>query len=383
MDSTRIAYEIALELGFDLVGGAPLAPPRRAAEFVGWLDAGNHGSMAYLERNRERIVDPSRVLEGGRSLLLVGLGHSREALELPGGARVARYAAGRDYHNWMGKRLLKLRKRLEAQGLAGPFRGVVDAGPLMERSHAAQAGLGSESKAANLLTPGFGPWFFLGELLLGEELEPGAANAGGGDLGTLPNCGTCTACLDACPTQAIVAPGQVDARRCISYLTIEHRGAIARDLRAEIGAWVFGCDVCSEVCPWGSEAVDTSGRLGSHRALEGDGGSPLVGWLLDLEGFSERLNGSPLQRPRREGLARNAAIVLGNLPSDEGREALITALERDPAPEVRSAAGWALAHGHAEDAGTSSAIGRACRLEPDAEAREDLGLSAQEASERA
>jgi len=368
MDRTSQAVEIAFELGFELAGAAPLAPPPRAAELEAWLNAGRHGAMAYLERQRERILDPAKVRPGARGMLVVGLGHARSPVELPGGGRLARYAAGRDYHNWMGKRLEKLRKRLAAAGFDGPWRGIVDAGPLMERSHAAEAGLGSESKAANLLAPRFGPWFFLGELLVGEELEPTPPSA------PLPNCGTCTACLDVCPTEAIVAPGEVDARRCLSYQTIEHAEPIPRELRTELGPWVFGCDLCSEVCPWGNDAPDSAERLGTHRALE-ESPAPLVAWLSRRDGFAERFNGSPLQRPKREGLARNAAIVLGNLPSDEGRAALLDALEHDPSPTVRAAAGWALARGHSRDEGVVPAVERARARESNPEARLDLESS--------
>ena len=336
MDRTQLVLELAAEQGFDLVGIAPLAPPRAAERFEAWLEAGRHGSMDYLERNRDRITDPRKVLPEGQSVLVVGLGHSRDAVALRAGegeARVARYAAGRDYHNVLGKRLAKLARRLESEGLAGPKRKVVDAGPLLERSHAAEAGLGFESKAANLLAPKLGPWFFLGELLLSEELDPTPTPPPG-------SCGTCTACLDACPTTAILEPGVVDARRCISYLTIEHRGAIDPKLREGVGPWVFGCDVCSEVCPWGKDAPDLSARFGDHDGLSGDG--VLERWLApDFEPKVE-LNGSPLQRPGREGLARNAAIALGNLPPSDGSRRALERATSDSSDVVREAAAWAL-----------------------------------------
>jgi epoxyqueuosine reductase len=379
MTRTERALEISLESGFDLAGIAPLAPPPRAREFEAWLESGRHGSMEYLARNRTRILDPREIEPQGRSLLIVGLGHGRPALELEGGARIARFALGRDYHNWMGKRLRQLRRRLEAEGFLGPFRRVVDAGPLLERSHAALAGLGSESKAANLLAPRFGPWFFLGELILGEELEPTAAAPEA--AASLPHCGTCTACLDVCPTRAITAPGRVDARLCLSYLTIEHRELAPRDLRAKIGSWVFGCDLCSEVCPWGREAPDASAVLGVHPELEARDSGPhpqLRRWLTEREGFSTRLNGSGLQRPRRNGLARNAALVLGNLPTDEGREALLEALRDDPDGGVRAAAGWALAHAHGADSGVRAALARGLEREVEEPARGDLRASLEE-----
>lgn len=360
------ALEIAAEVGFDLAGIAPLAPPERGPEFQRWLDDGFHGSMDYLARNRERITDPRTVMAGGRSLLIVGLGHSRPAVELEGGGRVARYAAGRDYHNVIGRLLKKLARQLESEGLLGRKRSITDAGPILERSHAAQAGLGFESKAANLLHPRFGPWFFLGELLLEDELEPTGAPPNG-------SCGTCTACIDACPTDAIVAPGRVDARACISYQTIENRGPIPHELRPELGPWAFGCDVCSEVCPWGSDAPDLSQRFGTHRAVAEAG---LVEWLEAApDAFPAWLEGSPLKRPRREGLARNAAIALGNLPRPEGRTALLKALTFDPAPLVREAAAWALLHGHGGEAGISDRVAAAARSEEDPQARSGMRTS--------
>lgn len=359
MRPEELLLELCTELGFDLAGIAPLAPPPAAERFDRWLAAGHHGSMEYLERQRDRIVDPQRIQPSGKSLLIVGLAHSRPAFELADGARVARYAAGRDYHNVLGKALRKLARRIEAAGIGGAKRSIVDAGPLLERSHAARAGIGFESKAANLLHPRFGPWFFLGELFLDIELEP---------TDTVPSgsCGTCTACIDACPTSAILEPGVVDARRCISYQTIESRGPIPHDLREPQAGWAFGCDVCSEVCPWGDRAPDVSARFGVHPALDGPG---LVSWVRREAPFEVSMQGSPLKRPRREGLARNAAIVLGNRPTEEGRIALLHALDSDPSAIVREAALWGLARGHRADAGTGDRLARALEREVDPGAR--------------
>jgi epoxyqueuosine reductase len=351
--------ELALELGFDLAGIAPLRAPRGAARFEEWLLAGNQADMAWLEQHRERILDPARSLPDGRSLLVLGLGHSRPAVALPDGTRVARYAAGRDYHNVLGRRLRRLARVLRERGLIGQWKKVVDAGPLLERSHAAEAGLGFESKAANLLHPRFGPWFFLGELLVDAELDSGPPPPAG-------SCGTCTACLDACPTQAIVAPGVVDARRCISYHTIENRGAVPHALRPAVGEWLFGCDVCSEVCPWGKEAPDLAARFGLHPALERDGAAA---WLARGSAeFAEQLGGSPLKRAGRDGLARNAALALAARPSDAGRDALLTALA-DPAALVREAAFWALARAHGSEPTVRAALARAEAAESDPDAR--------------
>jgi len=353
METSDFVIETALELGFDLAGVAPLAPPPDAQRFDAWLAAGHHASMEYLERGRDRIVDPARILPAGRSLVVVGLGHSRPALELDCGGKVARYAAGRDYHNIIGKRLRKLARALRERGLVERGRAIVDAGPLLERSHAEVAGLGFASKAANLLNKRFGPWFFLGELIVEAELEPSAPEPG--------TCGSCTACIDACPTDAIRSSGVVDSRRCISYLTIEHRGPIPENLHADLGEWAFGCDVCSEVCPFGTRAPDLTQRFGLHEKLAEE---PLTSWLAP-EPDPEHWRGSPLQRPRRAGRARNAAIVLANRPSEAGRSALLSALANDPDPLVRATCATSLGRGFAADEGVRAALERAGKADAD------------------
>ena len=361
--------EAAAEAGFERVGLAPLLPPPDAGRFRAWIARGEHAGLEWIERQADRIADPRLVLPDGRWILVVGVGHARAAGRLPGGARVARYALGRDYHNVVGKRLRRLGRRLVERGLARRARDVVDAGPVLERSHAARAGLGFASKAANLLDRQLGPWFFLGELLL----DTGDAPVDHEAAPALGSCGTCTACIDACPTEAIVEPGRVDARRCISYHTIENRGGVPRELRASIGDWVFGCDVCSEVCPFGARAPDASGTFGDHGALEG---ARLADWLgigSDAE-FRARFEGSPLRRPGWTGLRRNAAIVLGNRPGEDGRAALEAALEAAE-PLVRAAAGWALARAHGADAGVRVRLEAARDREPDPAARADLSAS--------
>lgn len=379
-DPRERVLEIAHDLGFDLAGIAPWGPPPDAGRLEAWLDAGRHGSMAYLERGRDAALDPPGAWPGGRSLLALGMGHSREAVELPGGGRVARYAAGRDYHNLIGKRLRKLRRRLQEEGLASPGPGFVDATPLLERSHAEAAGLGFASKAANLLHPRFGPWFFLAELVLDVDLEPTASAAPNG------SCGSCTACIDACPTDAILEPGVVDARLCISYATIEHRGLVPHDVREGIGPWAFGCDVCSEVCPWGSKAPDLAERFGLRPELGPEAGSPgdtLAGLLAwgsapmsnREEAFAEAFRGSPMRRPGPDGIARNGAIAMAGAPSERGRAALLEALEHAAAPLVRAAAAWALGRAHAEDRGVNDALDAAARREPDDAAASDMRIS--------
>jgi epoxyqueuosine reductase len=370
--TSQQVLELCFEHGFDLAGIAPLRAPAAAERFRAWLAAGHHAELRWLERNAERITDPARVLPGGRSLLVVGLGHARAAVELPGGGRIARYAAGRDYHNWIGKRLRRLAAALRERGALAPQRTVVDAGPLLERSHAAEAGLGFESKAANLIHRRLGPWFFLGEVLLREELEPTVPGP------ALGSCGTCRACLDACPTGAIRAPGVVDAGACISYQTIEQRGPVPAALRPQLGPWAFGCDVCSEVCPYGRRAPDRAALFGTHRAVEG---GSLQRWLAVPEAeFAARFEGSPLRRPGRVGLARNAALALGNGPQEGGAEALGAAL-LDPSPVVREAAGWALGRGYGRDRGVAQRLAAAARRESDPAARAGLEAAAGELPE--
>ena len=351
---------MAAEAGFDLAGVAPLAAPRRAEEFRRWLELGRHGRMEYLAAFEPRITDPLGAMTWGRSVLVLGLGHSRAPVESRQGARIARYAAGRDYHNVLGKRLKRLARDLRRAGLAGEFRKVVDAGPLLERSHAAEAGLGIESKAANLLHPRFGPWFFLGELVLDVELEP---------TPTPPalSCGTCTACIDACPTGAIVAPGEVDARRCISYLTIEDPGPNAPEHRSRAGPWLFGCDVCSEVCPWGQRAPDLADRFGTHPAVEE---LDVLVWARSPEAIADALPGSPLQRAGAEGLQRDAVQFLGRNPQVGGDEVLQAVLGGARSPLVREAAAWALARAHGADAAARAALERCGKSDPEAWVRD-------------
>ncbi|MFT5197840.1 MAG: epoxyqueuosine reductase [Planctomycetota bacterium] len=359
MEVDRRVLEMAQEAGFDLAGLTPLAPPEDAPHFETWLAAGRHGSMDYLERNRDRITQPKLVAPEGKTLLMVGFAHSRDRQDLEGGGRVARYALGRDYHNLIGKRLQKLGKLLVREGLVQSARARVDAVPLLERGHARQAGLGYASKACNLLHPRFGPWFFLGELILDVDLAPTT------DTPNL-SCGTCTACIDACPTGALLGPGELDARLCISYQTIENRGVVPHEIREQHGDWLFGCDICSEVCPWGNKTPDLASRFGHHQGLQQHNLVSILDPDLNEERFSEDFQGSPLRRAKSEGLARNAALVLGNRPSDEGHTALLGALQNHPSAFVREAAAWSLTHGYKNESGVREAVSKALTKETDA-----------------
>lgn len=328
--------ERARALGFDRVAIGPAGPPPHGAEFERWLDLGYAGTMAYLARGRAARLDPAALLPGVRSVIAVALSYNGSD-EADGWAPVARYARGRDYHELM-------RPRLEALGaslreLVGPdarWRVSVDTSAVLERDLAARAGLGWIGKNTNLLDQTLGSFFFIGIVLTTVELQMDAPVA--------DRCGTCTACLDACPTQAFVAPYVLDARRCISYLTIEHRGPIAPELRPRVGEWAFGCDVCQTVCPWNRKAAPASDpALRAAAPLE-----PLDAWLgLDDAAFRRRFKGSALKRAKRSGLLRNAALVLGNRRRPAAAPALGRALD-DPDPVVRDAAAWALEQVHLE-----------------------------------
>ncbi|MEX1025370.1 MAG: tRNA epoxyqueuosine(34) reductase QueG [Planctomycetota bacterium] len=350
MTSEDQILELARAAGFDLAALVPLGPPPDAERLRRWIELGRHGGMGWLARDLERLVDPRSWNDVGRTLLVLGLGHAREPVELEGGGRVARYAAGRDYHNVIGRMLTKLARDLARHGFSETTRRVVDAGALLERSHAAEANLGFPSKAANLLHPDHGPWFFLAELVLDRGYDPTHAAPPPG------SCGTCTACLDVCPTGALVAPGELDARLCLSYHTIESRDPVPHEQRDHLGAWAFGCDLCSEVCPWGSKAPDRSDAWGTHTAVAT---GSLLDWLrAPGEGFAERFQGSAVRRAGRDGLARNAAFALAETPIEEARDALLDALN-DAAPRVREAAAWTLVRAYGD--GAALAAVRAAR----------------------
>lgn len=337
MTRTQAVKARALDLGFDLVAIGPAEPPAHAAAFERWLDAGYAGGMTYLERTRDERVDPRRLLPGVRSVVAVALNYNPAPdAEATGGdwAMVARYARGRDYHDVMRPRLQTLAAFIdETCGPGVRSRPAVDTSALLERDLAAQAGLGWIGRNTNLLAVGLGSYFFLGIVLTTAELERDGPEP--------DRCGTCTACLDACPTEAFVAPYILDARRCLSYLTIEHRGEIAADLRPSVRDWLFGCDVCQEVCPWNRKAPPS--REPAFAAAEPLG--PLPPLLeLDEGAFRARFRRTALFRAKRSGLLRNVALVLGNR-RDPGEALALRRAMGDPDPVVRDAAAWALEQG--------------------------------------
>jgi epoxyqueuosine reductase len=345
----RLAKAHAYAIGFDLVGIAALGPAETSREFEAWLREGRAGAMHYLERGAEKRRDTRLPLPGTTHAVVVALDYGGREPSSP----VARYARGDDYHDVMDAMLRELHRRIAHDAgrevLGKPY---VDTGPLLERDLARRAGLGWFGKNTNLINPERGSFFFLGALVLDLELATDAPFEA-------DRCGTCTRCLDACPTQAITAPRELDARRCISYLTIELREEIPVELREAIGERIYGCDVCQDVCPWNVQF----GRYAAYEspfqpraALAGKDARTLARELLEMtqEEFRVGFKGSPMKRAKLRGLKRNAAVVLGNLRTApraenaddtddvETADVLARALD-DPEPLVREHAAWALA----------------------------------------
>lgn len=334
----------AIEMGFSLCGVCPAVAPPGAARLGEWLDAGYAGQMHYLADRREAYVDPKYVLDGVRSVVMLAMNYrTAEPATAEGGqGRVSRYAWGEaDYHDLIRDRLGALAGSFSEHVPEARVRGVVDTAPLLEREFAQLAGLGWIGKNTLLINRHEGSWFFLAALLTDIELAYDAVQE-------TDHCGTCRACLDACPTDAFPQPYVLDASRCISYLTIELRDAIPPVLRPEMGDWIFGCDICQEVCPWNSRA--TVSRQAEFAPRLDSNPFDLIGlFALDEQAFRARFRHTPLWRPRRRGLLRNAAIALGNRPISRAIPALIRGLHDDE-PIVRGACAWALGQYRQTDA---------------------------------
>ena len=287
------------ELGFDPVGITSLGPARTYAEFRAWLDQGYSGEMTYLPRGADKRRDTRLPFEGVRSAIVVGLNYGGKQ---PAGT-IARYARGADYHDVMTARLRELHRWLESE-TNSPIAGkaYVDTGPILERDLAQRAGLGWIGKNTMLIHPRRGSFFFLGALLIDLDLQTDAPF-------DADRCGSCTRCLDACPTDAFVAPRTLDATRCISYLTIEHRSAIAVELQPLMGSLIYGCDICQDVCPWNRFEQETD----ESRFMPRKGNvSPALSEIIDMthEQYVERFRGSAMKRAKLTGLQRNAKALL-------------------------------------------------------------------------
>jgi epoxyqueuosine reductase len=332
---TAALKQEAMRLGFDLAGATPAAAPPRIDRFQRWLADGHAGQMHYLSARAEAFRHPEHVLRGVKSILMLGTNYrtAEPAPAGPGQGRISRYAWGTDYHELIRRRLHRLadfHRRLVPQA---HVRGVVDTAPLAEREFAQLAGLGWIGKNTLLLSRQFGSWIFLAALLTTAELDYDQPVGRG-------HCGSCRACLDACPTGALVEAYRLDARKCISYLTIELRDGIPPELREAIGDRLFGCDTCQEACPWNHSTPITAEEGFGPRA--GEDPVELAELLaLDEAVFRERFRHTPLRRAKRRGIVRNAAVVLGNRPHPAALPALMQGLE-DPEPQVRAACAWAL-----------------------------------------
>jgi epoxyqueuosine reductase len=308
----------ARALGFDVVGITSANPPNHAAQFQEWLAERFHGDMAYMERNAGKRLDPKQVLPNAKSIIVAALNYY-----IRDSGYIARYAAGSvDYHQVLGDRLREL---------ADMVNGVwyVDTGPMLERDLAQRAGIGFIGKHTNLISRQLGNWIFLGVVLTALELPA--------DEPEREYCGTCRRCIDACPTRAIIAPYRLDARLCISYLTIELKGSIPVELRPAIGNRIFGCDDCLEVCPWNRFARESPVREFQRRELPAL--TEFLSW--DETKFRQFFRGTPIFRIKRRGFLRNVCVALGNTGDASALPALQHALD-DQEPLVREHAAWAI-----------------------------------------
>ena len=323
----------ALALGFAECRVARAAPAAHREWYEQWVAEGRHGEMAWLARNMERRGDPRLVVPGAKSVIVLATNYwqGEARPERDGAYRIARYAWNEDYHDLIEGRLWELDRFLVEQG--GTQRHYVDTGPVLERDFASEAGLGWGGKSTMQIHRRLGTWFFLAEILTTLELEP--------DVPARDHCGSCTRCIAACPTQAITAPRRLDARRCVSYLTIENKGAIPLEFRRALGGRIYGCDDCLDACPWNRFAE--ASREAAFQARESVFQKRLRDFLaLDDEAFRALFRKSPIKRIKRRGFLRNVCVALGNTGGTEDLPALRAAAE-DPDPLIAEHASWAIA----------------------------------------
>jgi epoxyqueuosine reductase len=352
--------QAAQHLGFELVGISPVKPPPHERSFAQWLRDGFAGELGYMKRTESLRREPRELVPWAVSVISVGLNYYKP-LPRPESMKnnrgwISRYAWGDDYHDVMRAKLKALHDRIsDLHGASVQGRAFVDSGPVLERDFAGVAGLGWIGKNTQLISPKRGSWFFLGELFVDLPLVY--------DRPMRDRCGRCELCLKACPTSAFVGPYLLDARRCISYLTIELKGWMPRHLRPLLGNHIFGCDICQEVCPYNVKAEETAEKaFGPRAGLHAPQLIPLLS-LSEAE-FRQRFRGSPILRAKRRGFLRNVAVALGNTGSIEAVAALIHALD-DQEPLVRGHAAWAL--GQIGSASALEALQRRLSLETDSD----------------
>lgn len=370
---TELVATAAHDLGFDLVGVTPAGPAPDFERYQQWLAGGHHGEMAYLtNRNAER-ADVHAWYPAARSVILVGVSYFRAMLPAalrndPSRGQIAAYAWNDDYHEALKPLLFRLDAAIRtATGRTTQGKAFVDSGPVLERSWAQAAGLGFIGKNTCLISPERGSWLFLAGLIVPEEMadrKPWSSRQG--------TCGRCTRCLDVCPTGALPEPHLLDARRCISYLTIELKDAIPRELRPLMGNWIFGCDLCQDVCPWNRRFARPAQRAVMEARPEMVAPALLDLLALDEDGFRRRFRNSPVQRAKRRGLLRNVCVALGNWGDPAAVEPLAGALA-DSEPLIRQHAAWALGRIGGSEAGR--ALTQHLTGETDPAVREEIVLA--------
>ncbi|MGI9473768.1 MAG: tRNA epoxyqueuosine(34) reductase QueG [Rubripirellula sp.] len=361
----RLLQHRAADEGFQLFGIAPAISLPGFPKLVKWIESGYAGGMDYLANRQPAYQHPSGVLQGARSIIVLTYPYATADHAAPeqGRGKVARYVwSGDDYHDTIHPKLKRLCRDLQEALPESNARGVVDTAPLLEREVASLAGLGWTGKNTLLLNKEHGSYFFLACVLTDQELPYDNPHS-------TSHCGTCTACLDACPTDAFPQPGVLDATRCISYLTIEHRDPIPIELRDGIGDWLFGCDVCQEVCPWNRKPS----RTASKPTTPLDAIELTALFTLNDDDFRQQFRKTPLWRTRRRGILRNAAIVLGNQRSVSSVTALVVGLN-DTESIVRGASAWALGRIGSKAAITALQRRRTCESEEDVRQEIDLAL---------
>ena len=329
----------AQRLGFELVGITPAEESQTVRLYEKWLENGYAGKMGYLEKHLQLKRDPRNCLPEAKSIISLAINYythdpTQTLAENPARGQISRYAWGDDYHEIIRAKLRKLTEFIDETGQKKLKQKIyVDTGPIIEREYAQKAGIGWIGKNTNFINWQSGSWYFLAELLVSIELEYDWQLPRG-------SCGTCTRCIEACPTDAIVAPNVLDSRLCISYLTIELKDSIPRELRPQMGNLIFGCDICQEVCPWNSKATPST-ELGFYSREENI--APKLLSLIDMTQaeFSKRFQNSPIKRAKRRGFLRNVAVALGNWGNRRAVPALKRALNDDEAL-VREHAAWAL-----------------------------------------
>jgi epoxyqueuosine reductase len=372
--SRRVKHE-AQRLGFELVGISPVQEPPHQESFAEWMRKEFHGQLQYMERTASLRRDPARLVPWAVSVISVGMNYynppSRPSPPERGRGWISRYAWGDDYHQVIETRLHKLLEIVcEISGASVEGRVFVDSGPVLEREFAGIAGIGWIGKNTQLISPQRGSWFFLGELFVSLPLAY--------DRAIRDRCGQCDLCLKACPTGAFAGPFVLDARRCISYLTIELKGFIPRHLRPLIGNHIFGCDICQEVCPYNVKAEPSKEPAYAPRSgLYAPELIPLLG--MDNEDFRRRFRASPILRAKRRGFLRNVAVALGNIAAPEAVPALSRALD-DEEPLVRGHAAWAL--GQIGSAEAVSALRRKLAVESDPEVISEIKEAVAEGTAR-